>query len=433
MREMSRDSVMYPFVVQQKLPSLRHSNRSIRMGRAKQEMMETQERGWSAPDDKFVCPKCVEDSFLRGLIAKQACSDTCSYCGNKSRANLAAPLDVLMYTIASAVNYSFREPSEAGVPWDEGEYVTDLWETSDVLQALELHCHDELFDDIVDAFQNDAWVRAAGGHWASSHEHEALQDSWNSFVSTVRHETRFNFHVAAPSESAGPQEIEPEHLLQTIGDLVKSAALIKQLPSGTLFYRVRTRVGRDDWALNADELGPPPPAIARAGRMNPAGIAYLYLAMDQATALAETISSPPISCAVATYSARRELTIIDLSDPPEIPSIFDDHLRRKREGLLFLTSFAREISQPILKDGSEHVSYVPSQVVSEYFAQVFKTADTNSVDGVMYRSAIRPNGKNLVLFPTERGWHRKFDTVKFVEAHEQRLKDWSDIVTSLGK
>ena len=71
---------------------------------------------------------------------------------------------------------------------------------------------------------------------------------------------------------------------------------------------------------------------------------------------------------------------------------------------------------PLKKNGMEHIEYVPSQVVSEYFALVFDVSNGECLDGILYPSAIKTNGRNLVLFPTNRCFKREFDQVKFIEA-----------------
>lgn len=403
------------------------------MGMAKQQQIEAQERGWSAPLDKYVCANCVDDARLKSVVLKAVVNATCSYCKQVGSDNIAAPIDVLIDVVFNTVSYLFNEPTEAGVPWDEGAFIVEPIHTYDVLRALPLDCHDELFEDVAKSFNDDCWVPAAGGHWASSHEHEILADSWNSFVSSVRHETRFHFHVAPLSPSAGPQEFAPGGVLPVLGDLINGSGLVRRLDANQLLYRIRIRAVGDAWNLNAVELGAPPLDRVRAGRMNPAGIPYLYVALDEATALAETVSSPPIEAVIATFRATRVLTVIDLTDLPPLPSVFDELQRGDREGLMFLRKFVEEISRPVTKDGSEHVDYVPSQVVSEYFAQVFQPSDGNSEpDGLLYPSAVRPGGKNLVLFPSDRGWQVTFDMVGFVSAETRQLNHWRDLAQSLN-
>lgn len=77
----------------------------------------------------------------------------------------------------------------------------------------------------------------------------------------------------------------------------------------------------------------------------------------------------------------------------------------------FLYKFTDEISKPLAHDGSEHIEYVPTQVVSEYFAQAFKHAKNKRIDGLIYPSAVAQRGKNLALFP-------QYDDGQATHAHE---------------
>jgi hypothetical protein len=123
--------------------------------------------------------------------------------------------------------------------------------------------------------------------------------------------------------------------------------------------------------------------------------------------------------AIAEYETTRELRVLDLTVLPAEPSIFDADKRDQLEGLRFLRKFVDEICQPIEKDGREHIGYVPSQVVSEYFALVHRDGENAGVDGVVYPSAVNRGGRNLVLFPTRRGPDRQFSMVRFVACREE--------------
>ena len=79
---------------------------------------------------------------------------------------------------------------------------------------------------------------------------------------------------------------------------------------------------------------------------------------------------------------------------------------------------SRTITRPIAKDGSEHIEYVPSQVVSEYFALIFHLQDGKRLDGIKYTSSVRVGSHNLVLFPSERGSESIFDQVEFQQGWE---------------
>src|SRR3546814_11429776 len=62
---------------------------------------------------------------------------------------------------------------------------------------------------------------------------------------------------------------------------------VRQVPEGTRVFRARMKERGDAWSPCAKELGAPPFDKARAGRMNPAGIPYLYVEFDTKPALRE--------------------------------------------------------------------------------------------------------------------------------------------------
>lgn len=399
------------------------------MGQEKSKWMEAEGRGWHEPDG-YVCADCVEDEFLKDVIRKNVSRRQCDYCERKTRAHSAAPVSILMEPIGNAVFYYFNDPNRGGVPHDEG-YIIESTDTADVLIALEFGCHVRLFYDIANAFTNNEWVRAAGGHWASSHPNEAMNDSWSNFVNIVKHNVRFFFQHLPASNATCSQEYEPHQMLPAIGELVKRLKLLQKSPAGTDLFRVRERHEDADWELNAEQMGAPPSEHASAGRMNPAGISYLYLAYEQQTALAEVLRGPPCGAAIAHFVTQRDLNVLDLTNLPSKPSIFDIARRSEREGIIFLESFADEISKSVQKNGREHIEYVPSQVVSEYFAMIFKIPLGKNLDGIAYRSSVRRNGRNLVLFPTKRGLVRQFDQVAYQLAWEQTFSNWTDFSTAI--
>ena len=394
------------------------------MGRAKTEMMEAEERGWRSLDT-HVCVDCVEDEFLKSLIKDNVVEDVCDYCGRQESEPIAAPTEVIQEPIGSAVRYFFTDPTSAGVPWEEGSPVVDTVGTIEVLGTLSIDCHEDLFNEIEGAFVNSEWVPTAGGNWVSSHPHEDLSYSWDKFVNSVKHEVRYFF----TKKATGPHdEFSPAELLEKIGSIAVEARLIGTLPVDMRLYRVRERQVDADWDIDEISMGPPPAEKATAGRMNPAGISYFYLAQELETACAEVLSGPPCEAACGTFSIRWELKVLDLCRIPPLPSIFDDQQRDLREGLLFIEEFVASISQPVRKDGTEHVEYVPSQVVSEYFAKVFRTANGEPIHGMVYPSAVRPGGQNVVMFPPADPSDHFAHLLKFQIGDTLSCATWADFV-----
>ncbi|MGZ4968699.1 MAG: HEPN-associated N-terminal domain-containing protein [Methylobacter sp.] len=394
------------------------------MGREKNAMIEAEDRGWIKPEG-YVCPDCVVDEYLKGVIRDYACRRECDYCGRRTRKHSASPVAEIMETISTTVLTWFNKPEDAGEFWDseDDSYFSgdEAIDTREMLKSL-LDCNEQLFEDIADAFINDEWVETANGHWLGSHPHELMTYAWEQFADIVKHESRYFFQQTPSSfanqedenKSAQQENYNPANFLLTLGKLVNKLRLFDTLPTGKTLFRARPKEEGKPFPLNAKELGAPPSKYSRTGRMNPAGISYLYLAFEQETALAEVRQgNQSLQIAIGQFETQRELQILDLTVLPEKPSIFDAQHYEELVGLFFIDEFINEITKSVIRDGREHIEYVPSQVVSEYFALVFHLEDGKRLDGIKYPSSVRSGSHNLVLFPTERSFEPVFEQVEF--------------------
>lgn len=98
--------------------------------------------------------------------------------------------------------------------------------------------------------------------------------------------------------------------------------------------------------------------------------------------------------AIGEFETIKDLVIVDLTNlqPASIWSCEKDDFNRRN----FLYDFSKEISLP-LGDRSASIEYVPTQIFAEYLRYVFKTDNSNKLDGVMYKSSLS-NGNDIVLF-----------------------------------
>lgn len=399
------------------------------MGRAKEEWMASQERGWDAPE-KHVCDECVEDEYLKSLIQSHADAAICDYCGRTSEDEIAAPVESVMQPISDALHAYFADPSSAGIPRENGDWVVDdFFDTPNALLSLPLLCQDDLFDDISGGFHNDAWFACADGYWLGEHQSTTWAWSWQHFEETVKTRTRYFFAGGTTAEDAPDvHETRPSELLSRIGRMAEELDLFRHLAVGTKLYRVR-EMHAERVYNSFDDLGPPPTQKAGAGRMNPAGISYLYLAKERRTALGEVLKRPPSRASVATFSLLREVLLLDLTCLPRAPSIFDIERHSVRETVLFLNHFVDAISRPVAKDGREHVDYVPSQVVSEFFAQVFKGQAVDRIDGMVYPSAVVDGGLNVVLFPAHELSEEWIGMIELNGVEQITVDDWNGLLS----
>ena len=398
------------------------------MGLAKRQWEEDQERGWKAPN-KYVCAECLDDDYLKTVISDNAEKECCDYCGQKARIPIAAPVSTVLEPISEALFAHFADPTEAGLPRESGEWIgeSSITYTRDALESIGLECNEELFKDIEESFINEAWYPCAHGHWLGLHEHEELRYAWDDFCHEIKHRSRYFFSQNRPDSSLGPEKpYSPLSLLGRIGKLMQELDLVKALPVGTPFYRVRL-VNEDVRYEKFEDVGPPPDELAGAGRMNPAGISYFYLAFEPETAFAEMVNQPPCHAALAKFGGEKELFILDLTVLPAYPSFFDSENREKHDGLLFLEAFIEAIASPVSKDRREHVDYIPSQVVSEYFAQVFRSGEDRKLDGIVYPSTVRPGGKNIVIFPMRHLGEKWEHVLKLQDVIHHSFMNWENV------
>jgi hypothetical protein len=344
------------------------------MGLVKTEWIEAQERGWSAPDT-CVCADCIEDSSLKDLVRKEASANTCDYCGRHDAVAIAAEAELVMQAVYHAVDAYYSEPTQAGVPYDYGFIVPPI-DIAEVLFDLGFDGHPDFIQAVIDAEANcNSFVPAVNGDWIGCHPHEVLSGAWDLFSYTIKHETRFHFANTPRSAATSPYEVDIANVLPAIVERLRSQ--IRMLPIGTEVYRARVRRAGETWQPSADMMGPPPKEKAPAGRMNPAGIPYLYTAFDKTTARREVGIEVDIMETVfaATFALTRPLWIMDLTALPPVPSLFDVANKESREQALIVRGFAKAISTPVTKDEHEHIDYVPPQVICEYLAQVFELGE----------------------------------------------------------
>ena len=359
------------------------------------ECFAQEERGWRDPQ-KWVCQHCVGgDTYLRHLVRVNLTTTGCSYCQNPK--NKAAPLSVLMDALLRGVKYSYNDEANAGYPYDK-EFSSEHMCSEEVLQQVlasqGIEWNDALVRDVANAFTNTGWVDAPDGEFMGSYHHERLHWSWSSFANAVKHRSRFHFQTGKRVRRHGDDLVGVHEMLPFLGQLVRRHRLVRALPHTTVLHRVRPGA----WPHTVADLGAPPESKSRAGRMNPAGVPYLYLAFDEKTALAETRVTHGQEVTVSQWSPVRDLQVIDLSQALRFVSVFSEK-RQEYEMVQFIAAFRDEISKTVAHDGSEHFEYVPTQVVSEYFAQAFTFGAGKRIDGLVYPSAVEDGGKNLVVFP----------------------------------
>ena len=367
------------------------------MGQMKELLLHQMEAGYSQlPGEKFVCPGCITDPFLREDLEGELEDRPCSYCGASPSADLLELLDA----IAEFVGTEFEDPAHS-LPYDgrEGGYQGKVYDGYEMVSGLPAWTEcDDLVDDVATKFSGSVWSER---DYSSLKEDEKLRFGWEGFVNLIKHRTRYLFFDEAAPSDLSDEPIPPSRMLEALGSLIDDFGLFSVLPTGSEI--IRARVHNAGASLSGvDDLGPPPrEAAILSNRMSPAGVPMFYGALDTTTAFLETFDAQRASGKQVTFglfSADRDLLLLDLTKLPPFPSPFDRERRELRRRLGFLYEFVDDLSRPIARDGSEHVEYVPTQVVTEFFRHRHRSPEGETLDGILYSSSQDGAGSAVVLF-----------------------------------
>lgn len=373
------------------------------MGAAKERADEIAARGYQDVD-KFVCAKCVSDKVLKRAINLNASSETCDYCHKISKnKNIAAPVETIIALILEGFTYEWENPlnelsyisSEGG--W-QGE-VLDHWDISEHIQDEAEIENEELLRDIRESLIDRKWCRPNSMSWE-----EALSFSWNAFTKLIKHKYRYTLSQISEEISYSSYEsgfISPKKMLHVLGRIANAhKGLIVELPKETEIFRVRWFEEKpNENLLCAKELGTPPEECAViTNRMSPSGIPLFYGALDEKTAVTETVNDKKYAHRViAKFKNVKNLKVLNLCSLPKMPSLFDKKNRDARDIIRFLRKFSDNVSCSIDRDDRrEHIEYVPTQMLSEYFRYIFKYKK-NKIDGILYPSS-KTSGSCCALF-----------------------------------
>lgn len=359
------------------------------MGRVKREMERLQEQGY-ADIEKVVCQECLSDSFLRAEVQRSGELGTCSYCQSERS---VMQMNSVMDLVVDGIEAEWSDADRLGLYW-EGEYQVETFSNEELLSQMDEVSHvDEVSGDIAESLTERPWC-AATGWWAVSTS-ERLIYAWEFLEYHVKHERRYFFSQGVEND-ADPDALTVAEMLEAVGDSLETCGLFRVLPVGTPIYRARVQTSPAPVEL-AKELGTVPVDCAiQASRMSPPGIAMFYGSFDAETAIGETYEPSDVTCysSLGRFTACRELRVLDLTNLPSFPSLYDGELRDRRPVLRFLRWFAGRVSMSICRDSRVHLEYVPTQVVTEYL----RAMNTGSLDGILYSSSKVEGGTCITLF-----------------------------------
>lgn len=337
-----------------------------------------------------VCYHCFDTSNrLEAEIRAIGAPGSCPTCGTDDTVIAEAsdlegrfePLTELYAVAMHGEHYIWDKEEDQVLMGDEGEPLDQLLQNdwpifSDKLAPEEIRAVlEEVWSDY------DATALYAGEElW-----YEPPDRLFQSLAETLMHRRRFFVHQQDDFEEINIDRILGSHL-----ELFSQTIMANEIwCRGRLHHRTIGPVPPKPYDIS--EMGAPrPEKVNRAGRANPAGIAYLYLASDLDTVIAELRAEPEDYVSVGQFKIDSDLNIINLETSAEDldPFAFSD-LRGEIERRSLLREFQKWLSRHV-RDELHEIDYVVTQYLAEYIL-------SRGYDGIRFKSSLAA-GSNLVLF-----------------------------------
>lgn len=289
--------------------------------------------------NKSICVDCVLDDELVSLVANNLSSNSCSYCGEENEEGdlIAAPYNVVMKRVYDSIFQYYEDAQKVGMPWVEKEWLIPETNISEIIWDFDPGWCGEFCEDLIRSADSSLYlVEHVKNDWSIESSSSALSYGWSSFKNQVLYKTRYLFLSEPEDEysSGRPDYISISSMLNALEKLCNEEKLVTTIPAGTEFYRVRVNREKEEFTEFCD-IGVPPEGKASAGRMNPAGISYFYVAYDQSTAEKEVITDAT-EWSIAKFKLIKDIQVIDFVDIPKIPSIFEPEKYDARQNMSFL-------------------------------------------------------------------------------------------------
>lgn len=215
-------------------------------------------------------------------------------------------------------------------------------------------------------------------------EYQNYLQAWEGVKSEVKNNTRFFCHMDSIADVLDDFDIDKDSLMLFKDDK---------------FFRARVH-HKEEPAFRKEDMGcPPTPELATPGRANPNGIRYLYLCCDDKTPFYEVRPYYLDRVDIGEFLILEDnVKIVDFTEKVNLFKVFyddgEDIFKQKVKRRVLFDAISNDLSKPLRSFDTE-LEYVPTQYICEYFKD-------SGADGIKFKSSVRANGKNLVLFHPEK-------------------------------
>lgn len=326
------------------------------------------------------CIRCFKDPEIKDIVKGCNLKGNCDFCGNTDvyvcdinnedlKDNFERLLDV--YCPVSDIKGNFpREQADL-----MKNILTLRWDIFN-LKANEVYLFltallSEKYEEEPKLFDEPVWIKGSVQEEYLNQYSILGKFQWKDFVDEIK--TKNRFHTTIINKEIFRKVLEVS---------------CKEYEVGTEFFRAR--IWTEGVGFSTDEMGPPPPKKATAGRANPEGISCLYLADSLDTTLHETRAGVYDFITVGTFILKEKITIVDLTSIDKISPFLIADIDLLAANLEHLRKIGDEISRPLRKHDSS-LDYLPTQYICDYIKSI-------GYAGIKYKSTMCSNGMNFAIF-----------------------------------
>lgn len=338
------------------------------------------------------CENCFKDSEIKSIIKSHSKSGKCDLCGIDNVNVYDTEHDDYLIELFEGLFdiYVEEDKFENKSHKDKMKLLKDeLKENWDIFEdSITPYMIKEIISNVCnDYFESRktlltsrvAFLRLTDSEYLDNNSIVGRYD-WDIFVESIKNKYRFHTDIFV-------KKILKEYCQY----------LVRTIKKGDVFYRARIS---DFDGYSLDKMGAPPKKIVNAGRINPEGMSYLYLADSQNTTIYETRASLHDYVCIGKFEALCDMKVIDLTELENI-SVFSADLDYAFHAINrgHLKRINEEVARPV-RSSDSNLEYLPTQYICDYIKSIQNEDNPGEqvYQGIMYESTMISTSYNLAVF-----------------------------------
>ncbi len=328
------------------------------------------------------CADCFSSRYLNNVINSKSSKGDCDFCKSVN-VSTCSPQELIPFFRNILNLYEVAEEggvdliSALKVDFGDTIFSNKIENKSSLLKAI----FDEEIDEFNVLFENN--IKSILREGTHSEQSKEIHSTWEKFKEEIKNINRF--HIKNTID------------LNKLKIFFENESFLTIVKSGSIYYRSRIS---NKSGFDKEDMGPPKDKIA-AGRANPIGISYLYLADNLVTSLYEVRAALFDFVTVGDFRLKDDLKILNLREPIDDPISWAEQeaIHDYLIYIPFIKTLQKELSLPIRRLDKE-IDYLPTQYLSEFIKSI-------DYDGVEFQSSLYSEGYNLAIFNPD-----KFECIK---------------------